>query len=158
MPHDDELCRIRLRLFALANELGSVRSACRILLVPPQLSAGDVSQCCAGGYMPCEPARAAAAQSPSRTPPRLEQHLMALALAYPGWGLDRLVTELRYPRWAGHRHRAQGICNVLRRGGLNTHPKRMGLIAGCQAPRSPAPRPGARPPHWRQRSQAMWCN
>ncbi|MCY3783312.1 MAG: helix-turn-helix domain-containing protein [Chloroflexi bacterium] len=35
MTHDDVLYRFRLRLFALAEELGNVRAACRILGVHP---------------------------------------------------------------------------------------------------------------------------
>ena len=35
MTHDDVLYRYRLPLFALAEELGNVRAACRILGVHP---------------------------------------------------------------------------------------------------------------------------
>ena len=114
MTHDDVLYRFRLRLFALADELGNVRAACRILGVPP--------------YYRC------------RKPPWLAQHIVALALAHPGWGPDRLAAELRRPRWGGHRRSPHGIWNVLRRAGLNTRAKRLGLIAGYQAPPESRPR------------------
>ncbi len=35
MAHDDGLYRFRLRLFALADEPGKVRAACRLLGVHP---------------------------------------------------------------------------------------------------------------------------
>ena len=35
MNHDDVLCHFRVRLFALADELGNVRAACRMLGVHP---------------------------------------------------------------------------------------------------------------------------
>ena len=35
MTHDDVLYRFRLRLFALADELGNVRAACRLLGIHP---------------------------------------------------------------------------------------------------------------------------
>ena len=86
--------------------------------------------------MPC--ARASGGRPNRRAGrPWLEQQILALALAHPGWGPDRLAVELRRPRWSGHRRSPHGIWNVLRRAGLNTRAKRLGLIAVYRAPPEP---------------------
>ena len=140
MTHDDVLHRFRLRLFALAEELGNVRAACRMMGVHPSTYYRWRKPVQRWGLDALRPRERRPPQSPRRTPPWLERQILALALAHPGWGPDRLAAELRRPRWGGHRRSPHGIWNVLRRAGLNTRAKRLGLIAGYQAPPEPSPR------------------
>ena len=140
MTHDDVLHRFRLRLFALAEELSNVRAACRIMGVHPSTYYRWRKPVQRWGLDALRPRERRPPQSPRRTPPWLERQILALALAHPGWGPDRLAAELRRPRWGGHRRSPHGIWNVLRRAGLNTRAKRLGLIAGYQAPPAPPPR------------------
>ena len=53
MTHDDELYRFPLRLFALAEEIGNVRAACRILCVHPSTYYRWRKPCGAGGWTRC---------------------------------------------------------------------------------------------------------
>jgi len=72
----------------------------------------------------------------------LEQRVLALALAYPGWGPNRLSLELRREKWSGIKLSANGIWRVLRRHGLNTRAKRLSLVCGyAVAPQPERPEP-----------------
>ena len=97
MPHDDVLYRYRLRLFALADELGNVRATCRILGVPPSTYYRWRKPVRRWGLDALRPRERRPPQSPRRTPPWLEQHIVALALAHPGWG------RIGWPRSCGAR-------------------------------------------------------
>ncbi len=120
MTHDGVLHRFRLRLSALADELGNVRAACRMLGVHPSTYYSWRRPVQRWGLDALRPRERRPPQLPNRTPPWLEQHLLALSLGHPGWGPDRLAVELRRPRWGGHRISPHGVWRVLRRAGLNT--------------------------------------
>ena len=109
MTDDDVLYRFRLRLFALADEVGNVRAASRILGVDPSTYYRWRKPVLRWGLDALRPRERRLPQSPRRTPPWLEQQILALALAHPGWGLDRLAAELRRPRWGGHHRSPHGI-------------------------------------------------
>jgi hypothetical protein len=91
---------------------------------------------------------------PNAIPPMVEQRILALALAYPGWGPDRLSLELGREKWGGLKVSANGVWRVLKRHGLNTRAKRLspGLRLRGTAPAG-ATRAAARASH---RGQAPW--
>jgi transposase InsO family protein len=82
-----------------------------------------------------------APRMPNATPAFVEQRVVAFALGHPGFGPNRIAAELARPKWGGIRLSANGVWRVLRRHGLNTRARRLGLIAGYAAPPEPAPRP-----------------
>ena len=137
MTHDDVRHHFRVRLFALADELGNVRAACRMLGVHPSTYDRWRKPMLRWGLDALRPRERRAPQMPNRTPLWEEAQILAVALAQPGWGPDRLAAELRRPRWGGHRRSPHGVWGVVRRAGLNTRAKRLGLIAGYQAPPEP---------------------
>ena len=98
MTHDDVFHRFRLRLLALAEELRNVRAVCRIMRVQPSTYCRWRKPVQQWGLDALRPRERHPPQSPRRTPPWLEQHILAVALAHPGWGPDRLAAELRRPR------------------------------------------------------------
>src|SRR3989442_5565166 len=74
---------------------------------------------------------------PNAIPPMVEQRILALALAYPGWGPDRLSLELGREKWGGLKVSANGVWRVLKRHGLNTRANRLSLVCGYAAPPQP---------------------
>lgn len=75
------------------------------------------------------------------TSPLVEQRVVPFCLGHPGFGPARISAELRRPKWGGIKISANGVHRVLRRHGLNTRAKRLGLVAGYAAPPEPEPRP-----------------
>ena len=67
----------------------------------------------------------------------VEQRILAFALGHPGFGPARIAAELARPLWGGLLLSANGVWRVLRRHGLNTRTKRLGLVAGYAAPPQP---------------------
>jgi len=67
---------------------------------------------------------------PNSTSPLIEQRVLAFSLAHPTVGPQRISDELRRPKWGGFRISPNGVHKVLRRHGLNTKAKRLGLVAG----------------------------
>jgi transposase InsO family protein len=74
---------------------------------------------------------------PNAASPLIEQRVVAFSLGHPGMGPDRISAELSRPLWGGLRLSPSGIWRILRRHGLNTRAKRLGLIAGYAAPPQP---------------------
>lgn len=137
MTNDDVLYRSRLRLFGLARELGSVRAACRLLEVHHSTYYRWRRQLVAYGPEILRPRERRQPRMPNAISPMVEHRVMALALAYPGWGPDRLSAELARPKWGGLKVSPNGIWRTLKRHGVNTRAKRLGLIAGYAAPPEP---------------------
>jgi transposase InsO family protein len=77
----------------------------------------------------------------NQTSPFIEQRVVAFALGHPGFGPARISAELRRPKWGGVVLSPNGVHRVLRRHGLNTRAKRLGLVAGYAAPPEPERRP-----------------
>jgi transposase InsO family protein len=75
----------------------------------------------------------------------VEQRIVAYSLGHPGHGPDRISSELARAKWGGIVVSPNGVWRVLKRHGLNTRAKRLGLIAGYaapyQPPRAPLPEP-----------------
>lgn len=140
MTNDDVLYRSRLRLFALAKELGSVRAACRMLGVHHATYYRWRRQLIRFGPELLRPRERRQPRMPNAIPPMVEQRVLALALAYPGWGPDRLSLELGREKWGGLKVSGNGVWRVLRRHGLNTRAKRLSLVCGYAAPPAPEPR------------------
>ena len=147
MSNDDALFRFRLRLFALAKELGSVRAACRMLGVHHSMYYRWLRQLVRFGPEMLRPRERRRPRMPNALTPILEQKVLGLALAYPGWGPARLSAELAREKWGGLKVSANGVWRVLRRHGLNTRAKRLGLVAGYAVAHSPAERPIAEQRH-----------
>ena len=94
MTNDDVIHRSRLRLFALAREMGSVRAACRLLGVHHSTYYRWRRQLVRFGPELLRPRERRQPRLPNAIPPMVEQRILGLALAYPGWGPNRLSLEL----------------------------------------------------------------
>jgi len=137
---DDALYRFRLRVFALAHELGKVRSACRAMGIHPSTYYRWRRQLLAYGPEILRPRERRRPRMANTTSPLIEQRVVAFALGQPGFGPARISAELRRPKWGGIVISPNGVHRVLRRHGLNTRAKRLGLVAGYAAPPEPEPR------------------
>ena len=69
--------------------------------------------------------------------------MLAFALGHPGFGPARISAELASQRWGAIRISPNRVWRVLRRHGLGTRSKRLGLVAGYAAPPEPERRRGA---------------
>jgi transposase InsO family protein len=81
---------------------------------------------------------------PNATSPLVEQRVVAFSLGHPGFGPGRIVAELASERWGGITLSSNGVWRILRRHGLATRARRLGLVAGYAAPPEldrPAPEP-----------------
>jgi transposase len=140
---DDALYRFRVRVFALAHELGSVRAACRAMGIHPSTYYRWRAQVLRHGFEVLRPRERREPRMPNAISPMVEQRILAFALGHPGLGPNRIAAELARPKWGGIKVSANGVWRVLRRHGLNTRAKRLGLVAGYAAP---APEPIERAP------------
>jgi transposase InsO family protein len=141
---DDSLHRFRLRVFALAHELGNARAACRMLGIHPSTYYRWRTQLLRFGPEVLRPRERRRPRMPNALSPLVEQRVVAFALGHPGFGPARIAAELARPVWGGLRLSPSGVWRALRRHGLNTRAKRLGLVAGAAVPPEPAeaaPRP-----------------
>jgi transposase len=143
VTQDDLLYRFRLRVFAMAAELGNVRAACRAMGIHPSTFHRWKGQLDRHGPEILRP-RERPPRMANATSPLIEQPVVAFALGHPGFGPARVAAELARPNWGGIVLSANGVWRVLRRHGLSTRAKRYGLVAGYAAP--PAPERPAPPP------------
>jgi transposase InsO family protein len=134
---DDTLYRYRLRTLALAEELGNARLACRMLGIHPSTYYRWRGQARRFGLEILRPRERRQPRMPNATSPLVEQRVLAFALGHPGFGPARIAAELARPLWGGLLLSANGVWRVLRRHGLNTRAKRLGLVAGYAAPPQP---------------------
>ena len=142
MTEHDALYRFRLRVFALAGELDNARAACRAMGIHPSTFYRWRRQLLRFGPEILRPRERRAPRMANATSPLIEQRVLAFALAQPGFGPARISAELASERWGGIRLSPNGVWRVLRRHGLATRAKRLGLVAGYAAP----PEPDHRPP------------
>jgi transposase InsO family protein len=84
---------------------------------------------------------------PNAIPILVEERIVAFALGHPGFGPARISAELARPLWGGLRVSQNGVWRVLKRHGINTRAKRLGLIAGSAVPPEPAEREDQRVHH-----------
>ena len=137
MGNDDALFRYRLAVFALAKELGNVRAACRMMGIhhstfyrwKHQLERYGTEILCSRER--CRP------RMPNATSPFVEHRIVAFCLGHPGFGPARVLAELQRDKWGGIVISPSGVWRVLKRHGLNTRGKRLGLVAGYAAPPQP---------------------
>src|ERR1700716_831906 len=117
--------------------MGSVRPASRLVGVPHSTYSRGHLQLVRFGPELLRPRERRQPRMPNAIPPMVEQRILALALAYPGWGPDRLSLELGREKWGGLKVSANGVWRVLKRHGLNTRAKRLSLVCGYAAPPEP---------------------
>ncbi len=147
MTKDDALFRFRVRCMALAQEMGNVRAACRAMGIHPSTYYRWRHEADRFGLDILRPAERRQPRMANSTSPMVEQRVLAFALAYPGCGPLRISSELRRPKWGGLQLSPNGVWRVLRRHGLQTRAKRLGLVAGYAAPPEPEHRPRPEPRH-----------
>jgi transposase InsO family protein len=136
MSEDDVLFGYRLRLFALAGEIG-VRAACRTMGVHHSTYYRWKPQVERAGLEMLRARERRRPQMPNQLSPLVEQRIVAFALGHPGLGPKRLAAQLARPEWGGLIVSANGIYKTLVRHGLNTRAKRLALVAGYRAPFEP---------------------
>jgi transposase InsO family protein len=140
LTQDDALFRFRVRLFGLAEEMGNVRAACMAMGVHPSTYYRWRKQVLRFGLEILRPRERRRPKMANQTSPFIEQRVLAFALGHPGFGPARISAELHRENWGGIVLSANGVHRVLRRHGLNTRAKRLGLVAGYAAPPAPGPR------------------
>ncbi len=133
MTNDDALYRFRLGVFALAQELGNVRAACRVFGIHHSTYYRWRALVGRYGTELLRPRERRRPQMPNATSPMVEQRVLAYSLAHPGQGPDRIAAELRRDKWGGIVLSANGVWRVLRRHGLSTRGARLALVAGYAA-------------------------
>jgi len=132
MSKDDVLFGYRLRLFALAGEIG-VRAACRAMGVHHSTYYRWAEKVERWGLEALRPRERRRPRMPNQLGPHLEQRIVAFALGQPGFGPKRISAELAREKWGGLEISPNGIWRVLKRHGLNTRRRRLALVAGYAA-------------------------
>ena len=105
MSKDDVLFGYRLRLSALAGEIG-VRAACRAMGVHHSTYYRWAEQVERWGLEALRPRERRRPRMPNQLSAIVEERVVAFALAHPGLGPRRIASELGRPRWGGWRRRA----------------------------------------------------
>jgi transposase InsO family protein len=144
MSDDDVLYGYRLRLFALAAEIG-VRAACRTMGVHHSTYYRWKPQVERSGLEMLRPRERRRPEMPNRLSPLVEQRIVAFALGQPGLGPRRISAQLARPEWGGLIVSANGVYKTLVRHGINTRLKRLALVAGYRAPFEPPREPEPEP-------------
>jgi len=137
--NDDVLFRFRLRLFSLANELGNVRAACRLLGVHHSTYYRWRGPVLRSGLEMLRPRERRPPRMPNQTSQLVEQRVVAFSLGQPGLGPRRISATLAQERWGGIAISPNGVWRILRRHGLNRRICRLSLVAGYAAPPGPEP-------------------
>src|SRR5437763_15351174 len=109
--------------------MGSVRAACRLLGVHHSTYYRWQRQLVRFGPELLRPRERRQPRMPKAIPPMVEQRVLALALAYPGWGPDRLSLELGREKWGGPKVSANAVWRVLKRHGLKTRAEGAGPVS-----------------------------
>lgn len=141
MTNDDVIYRSRLRLFALAKEMGSVRAACRMLGVHHSTYYRWRRLLLRYGPELLRPRERRQPRMPNAISPMVEQRILAMAIAFPGWGPNRISLELGRAKWGGIKVSGNGVWRLLRRHGLGHRTQRLALVCGFSAPPEPERRP-----------------
>jgi transposase InsO family protein len=141
VTHDDVIYKVRVRTLALAQEVG-VGAACRTIGIHRSTYYRWKKASDRYGLDILFPRERRRPRMPNSTPPHIEQKILAFSLAFPAFGPAHIADELRRPKWGGIRLSPNGVHRVLRRHGLHTRSRRLGLIAGYAAPPElPSPDP-----------------
>ena len=129
MTHDDVLFGYRLRLFTLAEELGSVAEACRQMGVARSTYYRWKRKLERYGLDGLRVRERRRPRMPNQIGPHLEFRVLAYSLGHPGQGPRRISAELARPKWGGIQLSEHGVWRVLSRFNLNTRAKRFALYA-----------------------------
>lgn len=129
MTQDDVLFGYRLRLFALAGEVG-VSEACRVMGVHRSTYYRWKHQVDRQGLEMLRPRERRRPQMPNQIPQIIEERIVAFSLGHPGLGPRRISAMLARPEWGALTVSPNGVWKVLRRHGISTRTKRLSLIAG----------------------------
>jgi transposase InsO family protein len=142
----DVLVGFRLRLFTLAEELGNVSEACRVMGVDRSTYYRLKAKVDRWGLEALDVRERRRPRMPNQIGPHLEQRIVAFSLGHPAYGPRRISAELAREKWGAIRISEHGVWRVLCRVGLNTRTKRLALIARHRDPyeRKPDPPPPAR--------------
>ncbi len=140
MGDDDVLFKFRLRLLSLAEELGNVRAACRMMGVHPSTYYHWKGMAERSGLEMLRPRERRRPRMPNQTSPVIEQRILAFSIAHPGLGPRRISASLAQERWGGIRISHNGVWRVLHRHGLSKRIARLSLVAGYAAPAGPEAR------------------
>ncbi|MXW23874.1 MAG: helix-turn-helix domain-containing protein [Chloroflexi bacterium] len=97
MTPDDQPYRFRQRTLALAEEVGSVRAACRIMNIHHSTFYRWKAQAERSGLEMLRPSERRRPRLPNATTPFVEQRVVAFALGHPGFGPARIAAELARP-------------------------------------------------------------
>ncbi|HEX2273848.1 MAG TPA: helix-turn-helix domain-containing protein [Acidimicrobiales bacterium] len=108
MSPDDALFRFRLRVFALAEELGNARAACRAMGIHPSTYYRWRRQLLRFGPEILRPRERRGPRMPNATSALIEQRVVAFALGHPGFGPARIAVELARPNGAAFACRPTG--------------------------------------------------
>jgi transposase InsO family protein len=135
--NDDVLYRFRLRLFSLAEELGNVRAACRLMGVHPSTYYRWRGPVLRSGLEMLRPRERRPPRMPNQASQLTEQRVVAFSLGHPGLGPRRISATLAQERWGGIVVSSNGVWRVLRRHGLSRRISRLSLVAGYAAPPGP---------------------
>jgi transposase InsO family protein len=141
MTKDDVLFGYRQQLFAEAART-SVSAACRTFGVHRSTYYAWKRQVDRHGLEMLRPRERRRPQMPNQLPKMIEERIVSFSIAHPGLGPRRVASELSREKWGAIVVSPNGVWKVLRRHGLNTRAKRLGLIAGYAAPYEPPRDPG----------------
>lgn len=139
MSNDDVLFRFRLRVIALAGQLGSVRAACRMMEVHPSTFYRWRRQLERYGPDMLRPRERRQPRMPNAISMTATNQIVAFALGHPGFGPQRIAAELKRPHWGGLTVSANGVWRVLKRNNLNHRRQRLALLSGVIAAPEPVP-------------------
>jgi transposase InsO family protein len=140
MSEDDVLFGYRLQLFDYAAR-SSVSEACRVFGIHRSTYYEWKRRVERHGLEILRPRERRRPRLPNQLSPFVEERIVAFALGHPGFGPQRIASELRRPRWGGLAVSHNGVWRCLRRHGLNTRSKRLSLVAGYAAPYEPPREP-----------------
>jgi Helix-turn-helix domain len=110
VTQDDLLYRFRLRVFAMAAELGNVRAACRAMGIHPSTFYSWKRQLDRHGPEILRPRERRPPRMANQTSVLVEQRVVAFALGHPGFGPARIAAELAQPRWGAIQLSTNGGC------------------------------------------------
>ena len=113
MTQDDLLYRFRLRVFAMAQELGNVRAACRAMGIHPCTYYRWKRRLDRHGPEILRPPERRMPRMANAISPLVEQRVVAFALGHPGFGPARIAAELARPKWGGIQLSTNGVWRVL---------------------------------------------
>ena len=120
MTEHDVLVGFRLRLFTLAEELGNVSQACRVMGVDRSTYYRLKAKVDRWGLEALNVRERRRPRMPNQIGPHLEQRIVAFSLGHPAYGPRRISAELAREKWGAIRISEHGVWRVLCRVGLNT--------------------------------------